>query len=436
MAGGVSAWRPLLARVAVRLLTPGFYLLVLGGLQLFLLWEYRLLFGPWPAIVCAALWLGLLVSLARVHGHWNLKLSAISILGIGTAIVPTVLGIIERARIGVSVEHDGLLQIESAIDRLLAGQAIYGVDWSGTPMAQLTWNLVPGGNPALHHFAYLPLTVLVGVPFRLVAGALGLPFDYRVVLIAFALVALAAVLALPFAPERRFMLVCALSINPLITIYLWPGRNDIEFLACLLVSLALMARGRITVAALALGIAVAFKPFAWPAVPFFVLLLYLRWRSMRSMREPVAALLAMALPAVLTITPFFLANPSAFWDDIVRYTAGGTQHAYPIAGYGFGELLYQTGMIARRTDVFPFAIFQLAAMVPVLFFACRAFLRRPTAGRWMAGYAALLLAFTFFSRFFNDNYVGVVITMFLCASALSDQTLTTVSGRTAQRLAA
>ena len=436
MAGRVSARRPLLARVATRLLTPTVFLAVLGGLQLFLLWEYRLIFGPWPAIVCAALWLGLLVSLARVDGHWKPKLAAISILGMGTAIVPTVLGIIERARIGVSVEHDGLLQIESAIDRLLAGQAIYGVDWSATPMARLTWNLVPGGNPALHHFAYYPLTVLVGVPFRLLAGALGLPFDYRIVLIAFALVALAAVLAFPFAPDRRLMLVCAILVNPLITLYLWPGRNDIEFLACLLVCLTLMARGRITLSALALGIAVALKPFAWPAVPFFMLVLYVRGQSTRSMREPVTALLAMALPAVLTITPFFLINPSGFWDDIVRYTAGGTQHAYPIVGYGFGELLYQTGLIARRTDVFPFAIFQLAAMVPVLFFASRAFLRRPTAGRWMAGYAALLLAFTFFARFFNDNYVGVVITMFLCAGALGDQILTTVSARPAQRLAA
>jgi hypothetical protein len=432
-AGG---FRPVLARVAVQLTTPFFYLMVLGGLQVVLLWEFRPIYGPWLAILAGALWLGLLIVIAARPGRWRLKLAGISVLAVLAAIVPTVLGMIARARVGISIEHDGLLQIESAVDRLLAGQPIYGVDWSGTPMARLTWNLVPGGNPALHHFAYYPLTVLVGVPFRLAAGALGLPWDYRVVLVAFAIVGLVALLALPITPERRVMLVCALYVNPLITLYLWPGRNDIEFLACVVLCLMLLARGHVTLAALALGIAVAFKPFAWPAVPFFLLVLYLRWRSAQSTRELATALAALAVVPVLTIAPFFLANPPAFWDDIVLYAAGGTAHAYPIAGYGFGELLYQTGIIARRTDVFPFALVQLAAMVPVLWFAGRAFLRRPTAGRWMAGYAALLLAFTFFARFFNDNYVGVVITLFLCARPLGDRILNDEPVRQGQRLAA
>ena len=54
----------------------------------------------------------------------------------------------------------------------------------------------------------------------------------------------------------------------------------------------------------------------------------------------------------------------------------------------------------------------------------------------MAGYAALLFAFTFFARFFNDNYVGLVITLFLCALPIGDRLLTAVPGQPAERLAA
>jgi hypothetical protein len=121
--------------------------------------------------------------------------------------------------------------------------------------------------------------------------------------------------------------------------------------------------------------------------------------------------------------PFFLADPAAFWSDTVLYATGGIPDAYPIAGYGFGELLYERGLIAHRTDVFPFGLFQLAAMLPVLWFTARAFLRRPTIGRWMGGYACLLLAFTFFARFFNDNYAGVVISLLLCVRPLGGRWL-------------
>ena len=41
----------------------------------------------------------------------------------------------------------------------------------------------------------------------------------------------------------------------------------------------------------------------------------------------------------------------------------------------------------------------------------------------MGGYACLLLAFTFFARFFNDNYAGVVISLLLCVLPLGGRWL-------------
>jgi hypothetical protein len=405
------------------LTTPSAYLAVLGGLQVLLLWTLRDHVGVWVAAASTAGVLALLALLLVVEGRWRLKLGGIVALGALTAIGPTVHAVVERTRIGLTMEHDGLLQIESAVDRLLNGRPIYGVDWSNTPMAQVTWPYTAGPNPALHHLAYFPLTVLVGVPVRFLTRGLGLPFDYRIVLIGFALVGLLAIVALPIAPERRFMVITALFVSPLITLYLWSGRTDIEFLAVMLVSLALLSRGHPIAAALALGIAVALKPFALLAVPFLLLVLLIRWRARPSRKEVGFSLAVLALAPIVTILPFVIAAPAAFWTDVVLYTSGGVADAYPIVGYGFGELLYEVHLVAHRTDRVPFGFFQLLALLPVAWLTGRAFLHRPSLGRWMAGYALTLLAVTFFARFFNDNYVAVIIALLLCIRPLGDRRL-------------
>jgi hypothetical protein len=428
--------RASLTRVAARLTTPLAYVAVLGGLQVLLLWTLRAHVGTWLALAGALGVLALLGLIGFIEQRWRLKLWCITAVAALTATGPTLVGVVERPRIGLTMEHDGLLQVESAIDRLLNGQPIYGVDWSTTPMARLPWDLTAGPNPALHHLAYFPLTVLVGVPFRLFTRALGLPFDYRIVLIAFALVGLLAIATLPIAADRRAMLTTAIFLSPLITLYLWAGRNDIEFLAVVLLSLALLSRGHPIQAALALGVAVALKPFAFMAVPFLLLVLLIRWRARPSWREVVLSLAALALAPAVTILPFLIANPPAFWTDVVLYASGGVRDAYPIAGYGFGELLYETHVIAHRSDSFPFGAFQLLALVPVVWITGRAFLRRPTIGRWMTGYALTLLAFTFFARFFNDNYAAVVITLFLCIRPLGDLSLRPASSEPVRQLAA
>jgi hypothetical protein len=432
-AGGLRAS---LTRAAARLTTPLGYLGVLGGLQVALLWALRERYGIWLALAATAVLVAVLLFLRATADHWSLKLWGVSLLGALSALGPAWIGMLQRPHIGLTMEHDGMLQLESAVDRLLKGQPIYGVDWSNTPMAAFGWDLTPGTNPALHHLAYYPLTVLVGVPFRLLTDAFGVPFDYRIVLIAFAILGMIAIIALPITTERRFLLMTALFASPLITLFLWSGRTDIQFLAVVFLALALLSRGHPRLAAAALGVAVALKPFAWVAVPFFLLVLAIRWRTDHSRRDVLASLAALAVVPAVTILPFFLANPGAFWTDIVLYTSGGVADAYPIAGYGFGDLLYTLHVISRRTDRFPFVIFQLAAVAPALWLTARAVFRRPTMGRWMAGYATVLLAFTFFARFFNDNYAAVVITLLLCVLPLGELSLASTPAVQAERRAA
>ena len=425
-----------LTRVLDRLTTPALYLATLGGIQVGLLWVLRSHFGILLPAVSTAAYLGLLAGLLLVRGHWTAKLWATAGLSLLTSIGPTVVEVIDRAQGGISMEHDGLIQVEAAIDKVLQGQPIYGVDWSNTPLGAVPWFTTTGPNPALHHQAYFPLIILVGVPVRALTNLLGWPFDYRIVLIGFALLGLAAILSLPITAQRRVLLLTAVYMSPLISLYLWSGRNDIEFLAMVFCCLTLLARRHPVLAAAALGVAAALKPFAWFAVPFLLLALFLRWRERHSSGEVIASLAALALVPIATIAPFFLANPLSFWSDTVLYTNGGVADAYPIAGYGFGELLVNLHLVARRTDAFPFGLIQLAVVIPSLWVTARAVLRRPTIARWMGGYALVLLGFTFFARFFNDNYVGVVITLLLCIRPLGDASLLPVPARSADRLAA
>src|SRR5919205_2528194 len=139
-----GALRAVLARVAARLTTPFVYLAVLGGLQVLLLSVLHPLYSWWPAVILAAGWLGLLVTISVVRERWRAKLAGLSVLAIVSAVLPTALGILIRSRSRLTSEHDGLLQVESAIDRLLNGHPIYGVDWSSTPMASFPWSLTPG----------------------------------------------------------------------------------------------------------------------------------------------------------------------------------------------------------------------------------------------------------------------------------------------------
>lgn len=417
-----------LAGALSRLTTPSSYLAILGGFQVGLVFVLRGHFGIWLPLVSGALIVGLLVLLIRRSSAWGWKLLALLLLVALTTPGPALVSLVQRPEIGLTIEHDGLVQIEAAIDRVIAGKPIYGIDWSGTDLARIPWGLAPGPNPALHHFAYLPGTVLIGVPVRLLMKALSLPFDYRLVLIAFVALGLTAIAAMPLSAPRRFMATVAIFLNPLIALYFWTGRNDICFVAGLLLGLALLSRDRLWLASGAFGIALALKPFAIFALPFLLLALWIRsgasWSGIRENAAMVLGCAAAWLAApVLSIAPFLMADPAAFWRDTVLYTSGGVVDAYPISGFGFSAFLLSLHVVARSTDSFPFLPFQLAAMAPVLWFGGRALLRRPTLGRWMVAYTALLAAFAFFSRFFNDSYVGVVIALLLLAVALGNSPL-------------
>src|SRR5882762_8129686 len=92
-AGGLRAS---LTRAAARLTTPVGYLGVLGGLQVVLLWVLRERSGIWLALTATVGLVALLLLLRARPGHWHLKLWGISLLGLLTAIGPTLIAVVQR----------------------------------------------------------------------------------------------------------------------------------------------------------------------------------------------------------------------------------------------------------------------------------------------------------------------------------------------------
>jgi hypothetical protein len=126
----------------------------------------------------------------------------------------------------------------------------------------------------------------------------------------------------------------------------------------------------------------------------------------------------LAAPCALSIGPFVLWNPGAFWRDVVLFTSGGIADAYPISGFGLGGLLV-TLRILHPGDYFPFGILQLLALAPIFWLAWRLRALGPTLGRFIGAYTAAFFAFAFLARFFAHNYVAVLVALGCCIVPLA-----------------
>ncbi len=389
------------------------YLAIFGGLQLVFLWAYRTRFGIVIPIVGSALFLGLLLFMLRVSGRWTWKVAVLAVLLGVITFGPSIVAIEQRQDTGLSFECDCMAMDEVAVDRLMHGQAIYGVDWSQTQAAgyAAVW-----GGLDIQYYDHFPLMALSAVPVRVLTDAVHRPFDYRMVLIVFSMIAIAAIAWLPIPLPARFAVVAAVLLNPALSLGTWTGHDDICYLAMFLVGLTLLARKHLLLACVAFGTAAALKPFGLLALPLVLGIIWMRRAQPRRTRlqTTVIAAAAFALPMLVTVGPFLLRDAPAFYRDAFVYPTS----LLPIGGYGFGALLVAVHLLPSD-GAFPFAPFELATLAPAYWFALWGLARRGTLAQFVTGYCLALFAFLFFARYFADNYLAALIALVLCAPVLT-----------------
>jgi hypothetical protein len=313
-------------------------------------------------------------------------------------------------------QDGGVVQLPLALDRVVAGRSPYGADYSDSILGKESrvsdfWAL-HGGNPILHHHAYLPGTHLLMLPGYLLARVLGWRFDPRfVTLLAYGLGAL-CVGRLVAQPERRLVAVAVVLLNPFAYWLQVFGANDILAVTLLLAAL-LVGRKRPLWAAALLGLACATKQLAWPFAPF-VLLHLSGLRTLRDLRggdgrrclRLVSTVALLVFAAV--VLPLAALDPRAFWGDIVVYNVGlpGADN-YPLGGtpgFGFANVLVYFAMVKSLKDYVPLAASYLI-LLPIGLLLLRRQLKEGTEAAALLSGSAALLASLYLSRVVHPNYL-------------------------------
>jgi predicted membrane-bound dolichyl-phosphate-mannose-protein mannosyltransferase len=249
------------------------------------------------------------------------------------------------------------------------------------------------------------------VPFVWAFDHLGIFWDQRYLYLPAFVATLAILPLLVKRTDHRIALVALVGLNPQLFPFVVEGRNDFFVLFFLFAGIALLQRERRSWASLAIAAAAAAKLHALFLLPFLAVYL-VATRKPKTLGQAARAL-APTIPAVIflaiTFVPFLVNDWGAFYDDVVRYNAGGAAWTYPISGMGFSAFLLWLGAIEYRQADFPFAAIELAVATPIALYTLYRLWRLPSIALMLTGYALTLLAFLFFGRYFQGNYLGYIL---------------------------
>jgi hypothetical protein len=388
------------------------YLAILGSLQIVFLWSYRVRFGPVIPLLGMAVLLVLLLVMLRVAEAWRWKVLLLAGLIAITTFGPGVAAILARVHTGLTFECDCMAMDEVAVDRVMHGRGIYGVDWSGT---QVDGYAQVWGGADLHYYAHFPLMVISAIPVRFLSDLIHVSFDYRMVVIGFSLIAMGAIALLPVPVPARFIVAVAIFLNPALSLGAWTGHDDMVYLAMLLLGLALLSRRHWLMACLVLGTAAALKPFALLALPLLLAIIWLQRNQSRRTRgsRALVTCVVFGMPTLLSLGPFLLTNAAGVYRDIFVYPTS----LLPIGRFGLGGIAVTLHLISPD-DRFSFGPIQLLALIPAFWLGIRALAARLNLGQFLASYGIALFAFLFTTRYLADNYGAALMALFLCVPGL------------------
>lgn len=334
-------------------------------------------------------------------------------------IVPTIGAIYLRQVHGpTSYVHDNPVQIEAAVNFLSQGKNPYRENYTATPLAQ--WN---NGyinehlqNPALYHVIALPGHLLTSLLLMLPSKALFGFYDERFLYLIAYIAMLILASRLGQTSEQRLRSIILLGLNPLIIQFFIFGRNDVLIFTALLAAFYMLVKRRSNLAAILFGLACTIKLFALAFAPLFLTVLIARqsdgtWRQ--RLRQSLKPLLLFAVTFLFITLPFVIWDAPSFYDDVVRYPNGTSATSYPVAGIGLAKILLDLGVIRSATDYYPFWIFQLVLVLPLLIWFIPRLARRPKVSLMIFTGTFVLFVGLYVSRFMSDNYFSLISLLLL-----------------------
>ena len=267
-------------------------------------------------------------------------------------------------------------------------------------------------NPALFHFCLLPWYLLFSLPFYFVSVSFLGWWDGRMpLLFLFFLVLFLIWKLMKGYPEKRRLFLLLLAFNPATLGYFLEGRSDFFVFAFLFLSWYLLEKKNYSLAGASLALALTTKQSAWPIFPLYLYYLWLKsesnWRLMTKWLIPLVFVF------LVIVLPFFLWEPKAFLESTIFYLSGNTVHSYPVAGYGWGMILRNMGIIKDKFAYYPFWIWQVMVCLPLLFYLLRWLAKNTTVSYLIVSYGILTMVFWYFSRYFNNSHAGYLSLVFL-----------------------
>jgi hypothetical protein len=319
-----------------------------------------------------------------------------------------------------SFAHDGgVIQTEAATSMFLDGRNPYAENYGNTPLAD--WGLEK--RTAIYHYPYLPWTFVASAPAMMASNWILGWWDQRFLYLALFAVTLALLPGLAGPREDALLLVGIVGLNPIMGNDIIFGMNDSFVLAWLVLGLWLARRQRFGWAALAMGLAWASKSTAWFFLPFYLLYMARGASDWRQRARQVWRRLWPALVVVaVLVLPYLMSDPGAFYDDIWAWSAGTSATSYQIRGWGLSNLVLAFGLVRDTQAFFPFWPVELLVCLPVLVATLRLQWQRNDLRRLIFGAAVLFGAYSFVSRFFNENYAGLLLSL-LALAALAGESL-------------
>lgn len=318
-------------------------------------------------------------------------------------------------------KNDGVVQTEVAVDFLRQGKNPYAVGYRDTRFG--VWpSPVPGHpyNQAWDHYAYLPAPIILSVPFVQAKYWLGDWAGTRTLyILTFAIFCWILIAAQP--NWRRRTLAAVLTVgNPMISLYVLGGYNDILWVTAIAGAALALRNKRWVWAGLAFGLAISSKQTAWWLGPLWGYWLWSQWRVKLIDRAGTIKLLVSAgLVALLIIGPFALWDWSSFYDDVVRYVTGGVPFSIPISGTSLIQYLRVWGVVPDQFAPVPTLLFHSLVAVPLLWWYGHQFVRRADLGFLLTASTTLILAVSLVTRNFSTNYFSVIVMLAMIAFAMT-----------------